>query len=113
MDPSRSGQWQDPHQLRLLPTPVYRYANEKEVLDGALFAFAQGTNPEVLLLIEALRGETPGRWQYGFAPMTSFEARVLRGDKIVWQQDVAPIPTLDLQGPYQFRWAAVPRNESK
>jgi len=113
VDPSRSGKWQDRHQLRLLTTPVYRYADAAEVLDGALFAFVQGTNPEVLLLIEAPQGESPGRWQYGFAPMTSFEAQVRRDDKIVWQQAVAPVPTRDIQGPYQFRWAVLPRNNPK
>lgn len=113
IDPSRTDQWQDPHQLRLLTTPVYRYANEREILDGALFAFAQGTNPEVLLLIEAPRGEGARQWRYGFAPMTSFEARVWQGDKLVWQQATAPVPTKDKQGPYQFRWAAVPRSQSK
>jgi hypothetical protein len=112
-DPSRGGNWQDPHQLRLLPTPVYRYANESEVLDGALFAFVQGTNPEVLLLIEASASEGADRWQYGFAPMTSFEVRVERDGTTVWQQDVQPVPTRDLQGPYQFRWKAVPRSDSQ
>ena len=34
-------------QLRLLPAPVYRYASEKQgVTDGALFAFARGTDPD-------------------------------------------------------------------
>jgi hypothetical protein len=34
-------------------------------VDGALFLLAHGTNPEVLLLIEARRrGEGPARWQF-------------------------------------------------
>jgi len=40
--------------LRLLPEPVYRYkTNDAEQADGALFVFAQTTDPEVLLLIES------------------------------------------------------------
>lgn len=109
VDPSRSGKFDDPHQLRLLPTPVYRYAAETEqILDGAIFAFAQGTNPEVLLLLEAIRNKDGNRfWQHAFAPMTSFEARVQQGDKIVWQQDMLKVPTTDPKDSYQFRWAVL------
>ncbi len=43
--------------LRTLTQPLYRYGDqESEVLDGAIFAFAQATDPELLLLLEA-RGE--------------------------------------------------------
>ena len=112
VDPSASRKFQDPHQLRLLPTPVYRYADEEQrLVDGAIFAFVQGTNPEVLLLLEAIREKAGGAaaWRFAFAPMTSFEARVTQGDKVVWQQDVATVPTRDEKSPYQFRWAVLPR----
>ncbi len=40
--------------LRQLPQPLYRYDSKRsDVLDGAVFAFVQGTDPESLLLIEA------------------------------------------------------------
>ena len=40
-------------ELRLLATPLYRYRDTSpEGSDGALFAFVQGTDPEVLLLVE-------------------------------------------------------------
>ena len=42
-------------QLRLLSKPLYSYGKAgSQVLDGAIFAFAKGTNPEVLVLIEAV-----------------------------------------------------------
>ena len=42
--------------MRLLAQPVFRYENtEGNLLDGALFVFALGTDPEALLLIEARR----------------------------------------------------------
>ena len=48
----------NPLQLRLLPTPIDRYEHPASgVLDGALFALAFGTNPTVLLALEA--GEDP------------------------------------------------------
>jgi hypothetical protein len=54
--------------LRLLPQPVHRYADEKSgLLDGALFVFANGTNPEVFLLLEAVQEKDRTFWQYGAA----------------------------------------------
>jgi hypothetical protein len=99
------GTFASPEQLRLLTTPVYRYSAETQgVLDGAIFAFTQGTNPEVLLLIEAEgTGASAKNWRYGFARMSCFYLRVFRGDQIVWKQDRAPVPTPDLSSPYHFR----------
>src|SRR5262245_15754709 len=35
------------YELRLMPRPLYRYSDDKdELVDGAIFAFAYGTNPE-------------------------------------------------------------------
>ena len=57
----------DREELRLLPQPVYRYESEDpEVQDGGVFAFVQGTDPEVLLLLEAVRTEGGLVWIYGF-----------------------------------------------
>ena len=50
----------DQEELRLLPRPLYRYdlKNAKDpdpnLLDGALFAYVQGTDPEVVLILEAI-----------------------------------------------------------
>ena len=42
--------------LRLMPQPLFRYeAPVPGVIDGAVFALAQGTNPDVILLIEAFQ----------------------------------------------------------
>ncbi len=41
-------------QLRLIPQPLYRYDPLPDgVLDGAIYSFALGTDPEVLVLLEA------------------------------------------------------------
>jgi len=58
--------------LRLLPQPLYRYDSEaKAVLDGAIFSFALGTDPEAILLLEARKeagaGDGSWRWEYAFA----------------------------------------------
>jgi hypothetical protein len=62
-------------QLRLMPKPWLRYGEAgSAVQDGALFAFAVGTEPEVALMIEARWSLSGGlRWEYGLAPLTSIE----------------------------------------
>lgn len=62
-------------ELRLLPQPLYRYETlPTDVSDGAVFALAFGTDPEVLVLLEARKGraaDEPDQWFYAFAPATS------------------------------------------
>jgi hypothetical protein len=77
--------------LRLLPKPLYRYGSpQSEVLDGAIFSFVQGTNPEVVVLLEAGRvGETEEyEWRFVFCAMTSYSVRALYQDKPVWSVGV-------------------------
>jgi hypothetical protein len=75
----------DREELRLLPRPLYRYETKGgEVLDGAVFAFAMGTDPEILLLIEAVKVEDQPRWQFAFARRTSGELEGRLDGKAVW-----------------------------
>jgi hypothetical protein len=92
------------YELRLLPKPVHRYGGEGEPVEGAIWAFVQGTNPEALLLIEARRptGADPS-WQYAIAAMTSYPAEVTRHGKSVWKVGRQPIPTPTTTGVYLFR----------
>ena len=74
-------------ELRLLAKPVYRYKSEDPtVLDGAIFSFVRGTDPELLLLIEARKVDDRLAWQYAFAPMNSFEFHAFHQDREVWQK---------------------------
>ena len=67
-----SGEWD----LRLLPTPMMRYASpEAGVIDGALFGYAQGTNPEALVLVEAIRTEQGTEWQSAPARLSGYAIR--------------------------------------
>jgi hypothetical protein len=55
-------------ECRLLSQPLDRDADpEQQVVDGALFVFANGTNPELALLLECNDRE----WFYGVLRMTS------------------------------------------
>lgn len=72
--------------LRLLPKPWLRYGKAGSgVEDGALFAFVLGTDPEVVLMIESRPAPGGGfRWEYGLAPMTSFEVKAFHKGELVW-----------------------------
>ncbi|MBW3596394.1 MAG: hypothetical protein KY475_03855 [Planctomycetes bacterium] len=79
-------------ELRLLPAPIYRYASEsRRVTDGALFAFARGTDPEVFLMIEARKGEGGEVWQYALVRFVGHAAlRAKRDGREIWQVDALP-----------------------
>jgi hypothetical protein len=80
-------------EMRLLPQPIYRYEIRAEgpVVDGAVFAFVwtAGTDPEVLLVIEARRTEVGVRWYFAPARFTNREARVKYQGKPIWSVDAA------------------------
>lgn len=75
----------DREELRLLPRPLYRYESKDESLvDGAVFAFVMGTDPESLLLIEAVKDGKSSKWQYGFARRTSGQLEGRHRGQVVW-----------------------------
>jgi hypothetical protein len=82
-------------ELRLMPNPLYRYeAPSPPVVDGAIFAFAVGTDPEVLLLIEARTHDKGPRWEYAFARSHYVYLRgYLRGEE-VWHVEADPAQAL-------------------
>jgi hypothetical protein len=82
---SVTGLEQDQQVLRLLPQPVYRYGRaDGPVADGAIFAYCKGTNPEVLLLVEAVKNGKELQWSHAFARMSSRRCEVRREDKVIW-----------------------------
>lgn len=72
-------------ELRLLPRPLYTYDDvDRETLCGAIFAFVYGTDPELLLQIEARRSGKDSQWQATFARLASAELTVDLDGKEVW-----------------------------
>jgi hypothetical protein len=66
-------------ELRLLPSPLYRYkVDRRDLFDGALFAFVQGTDPEVILVLEAQRQDDIEKWRYALTrrSMLALEAKL-------------------------------------
>jgi hypothetical protein len=71
--------------LRMLPTPIARYGKPGATPeDGALFAFVEGTDPEVFLFLEARPGDRGLEWQYAPAPMSCWPLKVECQRQTVW-----------------------------
>ena len=99
----------DREELRLLARPLYRYEPKEgsEVLDGAVFAYVMGTDPEVLLLLEAVKEKDAPKWQYAFARRTSGELEARLGEAVVWK--AARFPTQnDPRQPHFTRGTPLP-----
>ena len=75
-------------ELRMLSRPVHRYADSDAGLtDGAAFAFASGTNPEVIVLIEAMRSDSDVRsWQFGAIRRGNSAQYVSLDGTVVWER---------------------------
>jgi len=77
----------DKRTLRLLTQPLYRYEPTRDdVLDGALFAFVEGTDPEVLLLVEARQTGERHQWEYALSRLNSVRLQAKYKDRSVWDQ---------------------------
>ncbi len=91
--------------LRLLTTPIARYGKGGSTPeDGALFAFVEGTDPEVFLFVEARPGKDGLEWQHACAPMSCWPLKVMHKGSIVWEvprrwSDDRSKPFFALDGP--------------
>jgi len=80
-------------ELRLLPQPLMRYEpGVKDLLDGALFAFSLGTDPEVILVLEAHQARDRAEWQHALARFHYIDIRVAHQGHEVWH--VTPLPNI-------------------
>jgi hypothetical protein len=84
---------------RLLAQPIDRYTSEADkIVDGAIFALANGTNPEIGIMLE-----TDGtHWKYGILRLTSAESLVTLDDKEV--ESYAQFRYDTKEGPYNGGW---------
>lgn len=97
---------------RLLPKPLYRYDAEKtKALDGGLFAFVLGTDPELMLLIEADTAAPKPEWRFGVGRMNRDAIRAKRKDETVWE--AAATKTHRPEDAYLFFDLGLPRKEPK
>jgi hypothetical protein len=78
-------------ELRLLPQPIYRYdAPQAGVIDGGLFAFVQGTDPDLFLLLEVRESGGNLTWQFAASRMNSVALSLQFNAQVIWQVDVLP-----------------------
>lgn len=92
---SASDQFEEtkPYVLYLQSNPLHRYGEANDdIIDGALFSFTHGTDPELLVLVEAQKTEDQAEWRIGFAPLTSYEVEVTRNGEAIWHCDRRPPP---------------------
>jgi len=72
-------------ELRFLPRPLYRYKTErKDLIDGALFAYVQGTDPEVVLVLEAAHRDGKSEWRYVLTRRTGMAVEADLDGKPIW-----------------------------
>jgi hypothetical protein len=96
----------DRAQLRLLTTPVWQYeARDEGVSTGGLFVFSHGgTNPEVVLILEATRHNADERWSFGCVRLGHAAMEVKFDDRTVWS-----VPLYDQVNPKSpYYWIAKP-----
>lgn len=87
-------------EMRLLTTPIFEYADsQSEEFGGAIFGFAtNGTNPDLLLLLEVGQEMEKPAWYFAPARMTSGGVTLKYADAKVWEVpwvnwNEAPFPT--------------------
>jgi hypothetical protein len=97
---------------RLLPKPLVRYdATQTKTLDGGLFAFVLGTDPELLLLIETDTAAQKAEWRFGVGRMNRDTVRLKHKDETVWEAE--SFREHKPEDAYLFFGLPVPRKEPK
>jgi hypothetical protein len=98
------GGGQNYRRLRMLTTPIARYGKAGgTVEDGALFAFVEGTDPEVFLFVESRKGTDGFEWRYSLAPMGCWAVKARHKGREVW--DLPKRPTDRPSNPlYSYRY---------
>lgn len=75
-----------PWELRLITQPIYQYSPEEpsDTIGGGVFLFCQGTDPEVILLLEGREVKDRRVWHYALAPFTDYGLSVKLDGKEIW-----------------------------
>lgn len=91
--------------LRLVPEPIYRYQPKKdEVIDGAVFSFAQETDAEAFLVLEARSTDDGTHWYYAFARVSPWKLVAEYNKKQAWSVDRIEYPIPQGLGYFQVAW---------
>lgn len=96
-----------PWDLRLLPKPLHRYeSTDPEVIDGAVFALVSsaGTDPEIILVLEARKTPEGPRWVFGAARFSDMSLWLKHKDREVWSSIRGPENTFTNDAQHRFRF---------
>ena len=88
--------------LRLMSQPLIRYEPKNQAtIDGALFSFSLGTDPEVILLLEARNEKGKSLWQFACARYHYVDLKAYYKEKEVWHAAELPheISLLEIGSP--------------
>jgi len=94
-------------ELRLLPQPLYRYeSTDPDVSDGALFTLVSsaGTDPEIILVLEARKTQSGPQWVYGAARFSDMNLRLKHKGQDVWSSIRSDENTFNHDAKHRFRF---------
>jgi len=94
-------------ELRLLPQPLYRYeSTDPDVIDGALFTLVSsaGTDPEIILALEARKTPSGPRWVYGAARFSDMNLWLKHKNQEVWSSIRSEENTFYHDAKHRFRF---------
>jgi len=82
--------------LRLLPRALYEYScgDKDEPRCGAVFVMCQGTDPELVLMVEARPVGAGLQWQYACGTFTDFELHLEYQGEEIWNAPATPDGTV-------------------
>ena len=93
-------------ELRLMAQPLCRYADEQRgLIDGAIFSYAAGTNPEALLLVECRKADQASTWQVAFARFGANGCQARKAGTVVWERPA--VQSWDAKAPYFSQFGPV------
>ena len=99
--------------LRLLTQPLFQYESEQaNVVAGALFAFVDGTDPELLLMVE-LHDDSEPAWRMAPVRQNHRRLQLLNGTETIWDAPplAPPFPNPKISDPsgvyFNTAWARV------
>ena len=96
-------------ELRLLPRPLMQFQSDGQGIPyGAVFGFATGTNPSVLLIVQAEKKGQDVKWTYRPLHMTALTVELEYDGEKLWQEAGQPQNEVSTWGYFfSFREASI------
>lgn len=97
------------HHLRLMSQPLYKYESDSKKTVGAMFAFVDDTDPEILLLLEASL-QSEAKIRYALVRQNHLRIMVNRKGEKIWElpKIAPPFPNPKVSDPrgiyFNFPW---------